>query len=78
MANLNDNAAALVEKYISTSTDKPDTTNRPKRGLQAEINKVEAIRRIIGTKEFDPNELSRFKAVINTLTHTIDLRIQNG
>lgn len=78
MSNLNKNAEELARKYISQSSSTTDTANRPKRGLQAEINKVEAIRRVIGTKDFDPMELSRFKTVINNLTQTIDFKIQNS
>lgn len=77
MTELNKTAAGTISKYVVQATKSSDTHNRPKRGLQAEINKVEAIRRVIGTKDFDDAELLRFKTVINTLSQAIDYRLQN-
>jgi hypothetical protein len=77
MTELNKTAANTINKYVVQSTNAAAKTNSPKRGLQAEINKVEAIRRVIGTKDFDQVELFRFRTTINTLLQTIDFKMQS-
>lgn len=78
MAEMTPKASSIASKYVTQASTGSAKTNSPKRGLQAEINKVEAIRRVIGTKDFDAAELSRFKTVLNTLSQTIDFKIQNS
>lgn len=78
MAKLSASASQIASKYVTISSNKMDTNNRPKRGLQAEVNKIEAIRRVIGTKDFDSVELFRFRATVNSLLQTIDFKMQEG
>lgn len=76
MSKLNAVAAGLASRYIkASSTVEPTMDSRRKRGLQAEINKVESIRKVILNSNIDTNELLRFRTELNKLVNMIDGRL---
>ena len=72
MSELNSKALAIKDKYIKRSTDTTFVDTRKKRGLQAEINKVESIRRIIMNHNIDSAEMIRMRIELNKLISIID------
>ncbi len=78
MNKLTGQAATVAGKYVIKASGASAEKEGPKRGLQAEINKIEAIRKVIGTKNIDTKELMRIRTSLNTLTQMIDQRLQNG
>jgi len=75
MSQLNTKAAKLTEKYIKRSSDVGTAVNRKKRGLQAEINKVTAIRTIILSNDVDAKELLRFRASLFSLVSVVNSQL---
>lgn len=77
MTELNPHAAKLTEKYIKTTIGSNSVDSRKKRGLQAEINKLEAIHRTIITNNIDAKELLRIKIELNKLYSTVQEKLSN-
>lgn len=75
MAKLNQHAEKLMSKYIKKVSPENIVDTRKKRGLQAEINKMDAIRRVIINHRIDESELLRFRTELNKLLHTVDSQI---
>jgi hypothetical protein len=67
-----DTVKNIREKYIVTK--KPDDSDdlRPKRGVQAEINKLHAIRRSIQAHSISQEELRRLSTELNFLKAFVD------
>lgn len=72
MSKLNTNAASLAGKYIRQSSPENMIDTRKKRGLQAEINKMDAIRKTILNSKIDDKELLRFRVELNKLLYVVD------
>lgn len=74
MTKLNSTAAALAGRYIRKNSTDAVIDTRKKRGLQAEINKLDAIRKTVLNSRIDEKELLRFRTELNKLMHTVDER----
>lgn len=75
MYKLNTKAASLAGKYIRQSSPENMVDTRKKRGLQAEINKMDAIRKTILNSKIDDKELLRFKMEVNKLLYVIESQL---
>ncbi len=75
MSKLNTNAANLVDKYIRQTSPYNMVDTRKRRGLQAEINKIDAIRKVILNSKIDDKELLRFRVELNKLVYVIDSQL---
>ncbi|QDJ96445.1 hypothetical protein Xoosp13_259 [Xanthomonas phage Xoo-sp13] len=67
MSELNSRASLLSAKYIRQAS--PDMMLPPtkKRGLQAEINKIDSVRKTIINNNIDKMELLRFRTELQKL-----------
>ena len=72
MSKLNSTATSIVGKYIRHISQENVIDTRKRRGLQAEINKMDAIRKTILNSKIDDKELLRFKTEVNKLLYVID------
>ena len=77
MSELSTNAKNLASRYIRKAS--PDIKIKPKRrGLQAEVNKLEAIRRAIINTPIDVSELIRFRTELNKVQFAVDEAIRTA
>lgn len=75
MAKLNATAEKAANKYIRQTSPDNMVDTRKKRGLQAEINKMDSIRKIILNSKIDDKELLRFKAEVNKLLYVVESQL---
>ncbi len=80
MNKLNNHAKSLTEKYIRKTTPSNYIETRKKRGVQAEVNKLEAIRRGISDSKtvIDYHELIRLRNEIAKLGEVVDVLIRSS
>lgn len=75
MSTLNNSAANVARKYIRTTSPENVVDTRKKRGLQAEINKLAAIKKVVLTNNIEDKELLRIRAEINSLLYAVDAKV---
>ena len=75
MSKLNKQASALAGKYIRQTSPENVVDTRKKRGLQAEINKLDAIRKVILNNNVDDKELMRFRTELNKLSALVSSKV---
>lgn len=75
MSKLNSNAASLAGKYIRQTSPENMVDTRKRRGLQAEINKMDAIRKLILNSKIEDKELLRFKTEVNKLLYVVESQL---
>lgn len=78
MSKLNSTAAAMANRYIRQTSPENTVDTRKKRGLQAEINKMDAIRKIVLNNKIDDKELLRFKAEVNKLLYVVESQLTDS
>lgn len=72
ITKLNPVAEKAASKYIRQTSPENMVDSRKKRGLQAEINKMDSIRKLILNSKVDNKELLRFKAEVNKLLYVVE------
>lgn len=74
MTKLNTTAKNIQQKYIRTTSPGNLVDTRKKRGVQAEINKLDAIRKSISDTKtvIEFKELARLKAELHKLAGLVD------
>lgn len=75
MSKLNSNAATLAGKYIRHTSPENMVDTRKRRGLQAEINKMDAIRKLILNSKIEDKELLRFRTELNKLLYVVESQL---
>lgn len=75
MSKLNSTAASLAGKYIRKTSPENMVDTRKRRGLQAEINKMDAIRKLILNSKIDDKELLRFRIEVNKLLYVVESQL---
>lgn len=70
----NTSASKIKEKYVKKSSNTFIDT-RKMRGLQAEINKIESIIKVVLDERIDVKEIIRLKNRINKLTSIINSKL---
>lgn len=75
MSKLNSNAATLAGKYIRQTSPENFVDTRKRRGLQAEINKLDAIKKLILNSKIEDKELLRFRTEVNKLIYVIESQL---
>lgn len=69
MSTLNQNATGISSKYIRKASSDHLPTKVKTRGLQAEINRLESVRKSIQKDNIERSELLRFLTELNRLTN---------
>lgn len=75
MSKLNKQASELAGKYIRQTSPENVVDTRKMRGLQAEINKLDAIRKVILNNNVDDRELIRFRTELNKLYTLVNNKV---
>lgn len=74
MEKLNEKASTIASRYI-VNNDIGYSDKKLNRNLQAEINKINSIVRMLAVNEIDPDELVRLQSVVDQLSGIIKQRI---
>lgn len=77
MNTLNTPAKKLADKYIQKATDASFVDTRKGRGLQAEILKLDSIKKILLTSKISERELLRFRGEVTSLLSTTNHLLQS-
>ncbi len=75
MESLNSSANSLKEKYIRRNSMNSIVDTRKRRGVQAEINKIESMFRTLTEYNIEDNELVRLRIELTKLISFIDDRL---
>ena len=75
MESLNSSANSLKEKYIRRNIMNSIVDTRKRRGVQAEINKIESMFRALTEYNIEDNELVRLRIELTKLISFIDDRL---
>lgn len=73
MKELNPNASLLTAKYIRQSSTVGNTHLVKKRGLQAEVNKLQSIRKVLVENAVDDRELLRFRTELEKMLSLVEV-----
>ncbi len=74
MEKLNEKASTIASRYI-VNNDIGYSDKKLNRNLQAEINKINSIVRMLTINEIEPSELLRLQSVVDQLSRIIKQRI---